>query len=146
MYTTLGPTGVADLSISMISSPTSYLHAQNVKWGASPAVAPIASGRHRQWKDQVSCDAGASRSDIVFNVFITKLSLLAPRLTRWANSTTTLACSRGVVQLIGPHFMYWILSMFKVQLASRYMYNVSDSQATGQMERPISLYVMQHVV
>jgi hypothetical protein len=37
--------------------------------------------------------------------------------------------------------------MSKVQLASRYMYNVSDSQATGQMlERPISLYVMQHVV
>ena len=71
------------------------------------------------------------------------------RLTRWANSTTTtLACSRGV-QLIGPHFMYWILSMFKQvqELASRYMYNVSDSrQATGQMERPISLYVMQHVV
>jgi hypothetical protein len=63
-----------------------------------------------------------------------------------ANSTcTTLACSRGI-QLIGPHFMYWILSMFKVQLASRYMYNLSDSQATGQMERPISLYVMQHVV
>jgi hypothetical protein len=36
--------------------------------------------------------------------------------------------------------------MFKVQLASRYMYNVSDSQATGYMEGPISLYVMQHVV
>jgi hypothetical protein len=31
--------------------------------------------------------------------------------------------------------------MFKQvqELASRYMYNISDSQATGQMERPISL-------
>jgi hypothetical protein len=31
----------------MISSRTSYLHAQKVKWRASPVV-PIASGVHRQ--------------------------------------------------------------------------------------------------
>jgi hypothetical protein len=50
------------------------------------------------------------------------------RLTRWANSTTnTLACSRGVQLSIGPHFMYWILSMFKVQLASPIVKPIEDA-------------------